>query len=408
MRNWALEPFAELARYPGHSGAVFDGDFSPDGSKVVTAGADWTAVISDAVSGRQLTTLRGHQDAVRSARFSPDGSRVVTASWDGTARLWDADSGAQLLAIKAGDGALKGAIFSPDGLSIATMVTGGKAATWSTSDGHAVLSFDPDAEASSVVYSPDGRLLITGDDGGNVTEWDVQTGSKVRSWPAQDAAVVSMALDSTGQRLVTLGAEGALACGTPARVIGLLGLKPGYGYGWQVAFSPDGTRIATGGDDGAAHVWDATSGELLADIPADPRDVESVAFARTGEDLLLTSRLSATKLVHCDLCASREAVLALADDRVTRDFTPAERERWLHEVPASAVPSVGTAAPEGSAAPGAIESAIPSASPSGGPDETTSPRADPGARCVVQLRRWTVRAGDRPLLVAHLRSGGLL
>ena len=33
-----------------------------------------------------------HEGAVRSAQFSPDGTRVVTASEDNTARLWDAAS----------------------------------------------------------------------------------------------------------------------------------------------------------------------------------------------------------------------------------------------------------------------------------------------------------------------------
>ena len=34
----------------------------------------------DAATGKTLATLAGHEDIVRSAQFSPDGTRIVTAS----------------------------------------------------------------------------------------------------------------------------------------------------------------------------------------------------------------------------------------------------------------------------------------------------------------------------------------
>ena len=45
--------------------------------------------------------LAGHEDTVWSAQFSPDGTRIVTASDDKTARVWDAATG-KLLATLAG------------------------------------------------------------------------------------------------------------------------------------------------------------------------------------------------------------------------------------------------------------------------------------------------------------------
>src|SRR5262249_5096603 len=68
----------------GHDGPVNTADFSPDGSRIVTASFDNTARIWDAATAREIAVLRGHDRMVRSAAFSPDGSRIVTGSWDNT------------------------------------------------------------------------------------------------------------------------------------------------------------------------------------------------------------------------------------------------------------------------------------------------------------------------------------
>ena len=55
--------------------------FSPDGTRIVTASGDKTARVWDAATGKALATLAGHEGSVSSAQFSPDGTRIVTASW---------------------------------------------------------------------------------------------------------------------------------------------------------------------------------------------------------------------------------------------------------------------------------------------------------------------------------------
>ena len=65
--------------------------FSPDGKVVLTASADGTARLSDALSGVTLAVLHGHTGIVNDAAFSPDGKLLVTASGDKTARVYDCE-----------------------------------------------------------------------------------------------------------------------------------------------------------------------------------------------------------------------------------------------------------------------------------------------------------------------------
>ena len=66
------------------------GSLFPDGQRIVTGSSDQTAKVWDAVSGRDLLTLKWHSVPTRSVAFSPDGQRIVTGSEDQTARVWEA------------------------------------------------------------------------------------------------------------------------------------------------------------------------------------------------------------------------------------------------------------------------------------------------------------------------------
>jgi WD40 repeat protein len=54
----------------------------------------------------------------------------------------------------------------------------------------------------------------------------------------------------------------------------------------SVAFSPDGTRIASGSDDKTVRLWDAASGDLLATLAGHEARVLSVAFSPGGKRIV--------------------------------------------------------------------------------------------------------------------------
>jgi len=88
---------------------LFSINFSPDGTKIITAcDSDDAAKIWDFKSGKFLQTLadpkfddnefpnthHSHSSGIFTAEFSPDGTFIVTASKDGTVKIWNAKTGA--------------------------------------------------------------------------------------------------------------------------------------------------------------------------------------------------------------------------------------------------------------------------------------------------------------------------
>lgn len=72
----------------GHTDSVKSANFSPSGTRIVTAADDTTAKVWNTETGDLLHTLTGHTNWTISANLSPDARVVVTISRDRTAKIW--------------------------------------------------------------------------------------------------------------------------------------------------------------------------------------------------------------------------------------------------------------------------------------------------------------------------------
>jgi len=114
-RIWDAPTGKEVAQFYGHGSGILQADFSPNGTRVVTALGDGTARVWEVATGRQLQVLKGHEGVVRSAAYSPDGRRIVTGGEDRTARLYDAESGKEIATFRGHIHNVKEVRFAGDG-----------------------------------------------------------------------------------------------------------------------------------------------------------------------------------------------------------------------------------------------------------------------------------------------------
>lgn len=133
--------------------------FSPDGSRIAVVSYDTNdAKILDALSGKNLLTLKGHTNNNWGIDFNSDGTHLVTSGRDGTARLWDATTGKLVIKFTGHTSTIGAVQFSPDDAWIATVSADGTTRVWDALKGQQLLELD--GTNGSVAFSPDGQHLI--------------------------------------------------------------------------------------------------------------------------------------------------------------------------------------------------------------------------------------------------------
>ena len=138
--------------------------------------------------------------------------------------------------------------------------------------------------ATSTVFSPDGRLVaVTGLDG--TTRLSTRSGRSISVF-VLDSAPLAAAFSPDGEHIVTGSEDGRGTIWEVATGRATAVLRGELGAVSSVAFSPDSRSVITAGDDGL-RVWDATSGELIRELPGTlPGLLQSVEFSADAQRLL--------------------------------------------------------------------------------------------------------------------------
>jgi WD40 repeat protein len=157
----------------GHTRAVNQVAFSPDGTRIASAGGDGDATVKlwDSQTGELVRTLSGHKWGVYNLAFSRDGDRLASAGHDHTAVVWDVRTGDALRTFGGLEIHVGGVAFSPDGKRLAT-ADGDAVRVWEVETGGEALTLQrPHDGAHCVAFSPDGKRLATAGGDNTVKVW---------------------------------------------------------------------------------------------------------------------------------------------------------------------------------------------------------------------------------------------
>ena len=113
-------PQPEPVPRSGHTSAVNDVAFSPDGRWLASGSSDQIVKLWEAATGRAVRTLAGHSNSVEAVAFSPDGRWLASGSWDKTVKLWEVATGREVRTLAGHSSWVEAVAFSPDGRWLAS------------------------------------------------------------------------------------------------------------------------------------------------------------------------------------------------------------------------------------------------------------------------------------------------
>jgi WD40 repeat protein/tRNA A-37 threonylcarbamoyl transferase component Bud32 len=287
----------ELCTWRGHEGPIRSVAFSPDGRWLASGGDDKAIRIWDMAAGQTARILHGHTGQVGSLAFSANGRWLASAGEDKTIRVWDLGQGEATLILRP-DTRVGGVAFSPDNRELAAGLNDGTVRIWDPITGapcRVLRGHNKPAEAICVAYSPDGRRLASGGDAlssqegvsqpGELKVWDTLTGQECLTPQGFIAGVKNLAFSPDGRRLAAAGPDRDLRVwdmSTGQLDLILRGQSTGY---WGVVFTPDGRHLAAAGSDNTVHVWDTATGRETLALRGHTGPIRSIALSPDGRRL---------------------------------------------------------------------------------------------------------------------------
>ena len=231
--------------------------FSPTTEYLVSGGWADESYIWDVALWEKQHSLTQQTSSVVDIAFHPNGKLFVTSSRDGTVRLWNVETGEQITPLPLPDTLADATGYRGEPEEIERVINGGN------------LQWKSHQHVESIVFSPCGTLIA-----GGLGTWlaDGLT-NEIRLWDTETLETQMIILPS--QRTI----------------------RP-----WALTFSPCGRYLVSGAwwcqglDKAPIRIWEVATGEHIHTFWAHSTDVQDVAFSPDGT-LLASGSFDGTVLL---------------------------------------------------------------------------------------------------------------
>ncbi|XP_043263892.1 WD repeat, SAM and U-box domain-containing protein 1-like [Colletes gigas] len=327
------KPYSPL---DGHTYSINYVEFSPCGSMLASCSLDGTAIIWNTEDGCQIkSSFVNSGSGVRVSRWSPDGTKIATAGDDERTTLWDVSNMTELCVYRGHSDAVNAIAFTHDSRYLVTTCNGG---TWmlfdSANDKYCtalmVCEEAHDLGVQGCDFSPTDNFMIAG----KRTDRSKKKQSYLLATSGNDSLVKLWQITIYKQSEIT-----SAGTGSSDGNIRYEEKKTLTGHGGNVTcvrFSPNqGEILGSVATDRTARIWSVYSGACLFVLEEHESLVTTCAFS-DDTSLFITGGLDRTILIWTipqRLISQNALIDNLRHNRhKVADWRVDDTLKWLNEI----------------------------------------------------------------------------
>ncbi len=287
VRAWHFARKSEpVATFVAHKAEVWGLAYSPDGRTLFTSADDGSIKLWNASDDTLLKTLKEHDSLVASVAVSADGKLLASAGFDNTVRLWDLPGGRQRRVFRGHTDRVRAVAFSPDGRRIASAGSDTTVRVWDIERDEPVQVFKGHGDTvRALAFDPRSGLLVSAGNDRAIRCIDVDAGREVYAL-ADNHHHLALAFSPDGSVLASGDEGGSVTVWDVATRSKRWSNKGSDVEVWGLSFSPDGRTLSAACGDAKVRLWDPATGQLVVVLDAPSRRVNAVAFAPDGRSLV--------------------------------------------------------------------------------------------------------------------------